>query len=77
VFVHIVRSNSGDGLGATIVDAIISKLNSDYTNTGIQFQSIGSDFINNNTFYNDLYTSEYTALYATNSHINAIDIYIY
>jgi hypothetical protein len=55
---------------------VISKLNSDYANTGIQFQSTGSDFINNDVFYNSLDTSEYAALYATNSHINAIDIYV-
>jgi hypothetical protein len=76
IFVHIVRSNSGSGLGSGIVSTIVSKLNADYTNTGIQFQSIGSDFIDNNTFYNDLATYEYAALYATNSHTNAIDIYV-
>jgi hypothetical protein len=76
VFVHIVRSSSGNGLGSGIVSAMISKLNSDYTNTGIQFQSIGNDFINSDVFYSSLVTSEYAALYATNSHTNAIDIYV-
>lgn len=76
VFVHIVRNSNGNGLGTSTVNTVISKLNSDYANTGIQFQSTGSDFINNDVFYNSLDTSEYAALYATNSHINAIDIYV-
>jgi hypothetical protein len=76
VFVHIVRSSSGNGLGSGIVNTLVSKLNSDYANTGIQFQSIGNDFINNDVFYSNLATSEYAALYATNSHTNAIDIYV-
>lgn len=45
IFVHIVRSSSGSGLGAGIVSTMVSKLNSDYANTGIQFQSMGNDFI--------------------------------
>ncbi|MDR2064583.1 MAG: hypothetical protein LBP85_02570 [Prevotellaceae bacterium] len=76
VFVHIVRSSSGNGLGTGIVSNLVSKLNSDYANTGIQFQSIGNDFINSDVFYSSLVSSEYAELYATNSHINAIDIYV-
>jgi hypothetical protein len=76
IFIHIVRSSSGSGLGSGIVSTIVSKLNSDYANAGIQFQLSGSNFIDNNTYYNDLAGSEYTALFATDSHSNAIDLYV-
>ena len=46
VYIHIVRSSSGSGLGSGVVSSMISKLNSDYAGTGIQFQSAGSGFIN-------------------------------
>ncbi|MDR3133046.1 MAG: hypothetical protein LBU42_03360 [Prevotellaceae bacterium] len=51
-------------------------LNADYANTGIQFRSIGSDFIDDDAFYNELDTSEYATLYATGAHSDAIDIYV-
>jgi hypothetical protein len=74
VFINIVRSSSGSGLGSGIVNTIVSKLNSDYASTGIQFQSSGYGFIDNNTYYVSLDISKYVALFATNSHSNAIDI---
>ena len=76
VFVHVVRSSSGVGLGSNIVTAMLSKLNKDYAGTQIDFQSAGSDFIDDNTFYNQLDTTEYSSLYSTNSQPNAIDIYV-
>jgi len=76
VFFHIVRSSSGSGLGSDIASVMLSRLNSDYASTGIQFQSSGCDFINDNTFYNDLSESEFPLLFSVNSHNNAIDIYV-
>lgn len=77
VFVHIVRSSSGSGLGSDIVNPIISKLNSDYANTEIQFLPDGYDFINNDAFNNQLNTdAQYASLYNTNLHTDAINIYV-
>ena len=75
VFVHIVRSNSGTGLGSGIVNTIISRLNSDFAGSGIQFQSGGTSFIDN-TYYNQLSPSQYQTLFNINSHSHAIDIYV-
>jgi hypothetical protein len=76
VYIHIVRSSGGSGLGAEIVTAIISRLNSDYSGTRIQFQIAGNDFIDNSTYYDHLSESEYVSLFSTNSHSDAIDIYV-
>jgi hypothetical protein len=77
VFIHIVRNSSGSGgVGTGAVSAIVSQLNTDYAGTGISFQSAGYDFIDNNTYYADLASAEYTSLWSTNSHNTAIDIYV-
>lgn len=54
VYFHIVRSSSGNGLSSGIVNTMLSKLNTEFASTGIQFQSIGYDFIDNNTYYDNL-----------------------
>ena len=76
VFFHIVRSSGGNGLGSNIISTMISKLNSDFLSSGIQFQSDGFDFIDNDAFYNIITQFQYESLCSVNSHTNAIDVYI-
>jgi hypothetical protein len=74
VYFHIVRSSSGNGLSSSIVSTMLSRLNAEFAATGIQFQSGGYEFIDNNTYYNDLADAEIPLLCAVNPHRNAIDI---
>lgn len=75
IFVHIVRSSSGTGLSSNIIQPILSSLNSYYQGV-IQFNLLGSDFINNDTYYIDLTIAEANALFNIGNHCNAIDIYV-
>lgn len=76
IYVHIVRSSSGSGLGNGIASEILNELNNYYSGTGIQFNLKGSEFINNDQYYIELTNSEAYSLFTENSHINAIDIYV-
>ncbi len=75
IFVHIVRSSSGQGLGTGILSTIISSLNSSFQNTDIQFSLLGSEFIDNDYYYTNL-TGRENQLFGVNPNCNAIDIYV-
>ena len=75
IFVHIVRSSNGRGLGIETIPTILNSLNDSFSNTNIQFVILGSEFINNEYFYSNLNGKE-DQLFSINPHHNAIDIYI-
>ena len=75
IFVHIVRSSNGSGLSTSILQPILSSLNSYYQDV-IQFSLLGSDFIDDDTYYIDLTLTEANELFNIGNHCNAIDIYI-
>jgi hypothetical protein len=75
IFVHIVRSSNGTGLTTSILQPILSSLNTYYQGI-IQFNLLGSDFIDNDIYYIDLTLTEANQLFNVGSHCNAIDIYI-
>jgi hypothetical protein len=76
IFVHIIRSSNGVGLGTSILPTITSSLNSFYQNSGVQFNLMGSDFIDNDYYYLSLDDTKINQLFGINSHCNAIDIYV-
>ena len=75
IFVHIVRSSSGQGLGTDILPTIVSSLNSSFQSADIQFSLLGSDFIDNDYYYGNLNGKE-NQLFSVNARCNAIDIYV-
>jgi hypothetical protein len=76
VFVHIVRSSNGSGLSSGIAAGMISQLNSDFADADIQFQLAGTGYINNDAYHDTLVDTEFDALFSTNPHTDAIDIYV-
>lgn len=76
VFIHIVRSNNGNGLSSSIRNTIVSLLNSSYSDANIQFSLLGYDYIDNDDYFDTLEDSELDLLFSENAHCNAIDIYI-
>lgn len=75
IYVHIVRSNSGAGLNASISSSIISLLNTNFLGSRIQFNLLGYDYINDNNYYNDCSKKE-SQLCVINNKQNAINIYV-
>ena len=75
IFVHIIRSSNGTGLTTSILQPILSSLNSYYQGV-IQFNLLGSDFIDNDIYYVTLTIAEAYQLFNVDNHCNAIDIYI-
>ncbi|MDR2126966.1 MAG: zinc-dependent metalloprotease [Prevotellaceae bacterium] len=77
IYIHIIRSSNGNGLGSGIATSIISTLNTAYSNTNIQFALMGYEFVNNDYYYNDISSEiKQSQLLSLNSHSNAIDIYV-
>lgn len=76
IYIHIVRSSSGSGLGNGITTEILNDLNNYYYGTGIQFNLMGSGFIDSDQYYVQLTKEEESSLFNENSHTNAIDIYV-
>lgn len=77
IYVHVVRSSNGDGLSKTIASDIVTSLNKYYSGTHVSFTLLGSDYIDNNTYY--LMTSskeDAEALFKNNSRDDAIEIYV-
>jgi hypothetical protein len=75
IFVHIVRSSSGQGLSTNIISTIMNSLNSSFYDANIQFSLLGMDVIENDYFYTNLIGRE-NQLMGMNAHCNAIDIYV-
>lgn len=75
IFVHIVRSSSGQGLGTEIIPTIVNLLNSNFLSADIQFSLLGTDFIDNDYYYIDVRGKE-NQLFSINARCNAVDIYV-
>jgi len=76
VFIHIIRrSNGTGGLSDNEINNSLTLLSSDYQDRNIFFIETGREFINNNLYYDEISSDEYTSLINTNRHSNAIDIY--
>ncbi|MGE0020105.1 MAG: hypothetical protein AB7S72_10600 [Draconibacterium sp.] len=75
IFVHIVRSSNGQGLGTGILSTIVNSLNSNFQDADIQFSLLGSEFIDNDYYYVN-FSGKENQLFGVNSHCNAIDIYV-
>ncbi len=84
VYYHIVRDNSGyTTFDSNDLDMITTNFNEVYSKYYIYINSLGYDFIDNSDFYELTYTKnstddfdDYDRLVQTNSHSNAIDVYI-
>ncbi len=75
IFVHIVRSSSGQGLGTGILSTIENSLNSNFGAADIHFSLLGSEFIDNDYYYVN-FSGKENQLLGLNSHCEAIDIYV-
>lgn len=76
LFLHVVRSTSGNGLNNSISTSILSILNNRFQSAGIRFVLIGSDYIDNDYYYNSFDKTKVPLLFGENWHTNAIDLYI-
>lgn len=81
VFFHVIKDGNGLGYGyfpTEDINLCMNRLNSDYNPLRIFFDYAGVDYIHNTDFFNiDTITSPYVHfLLNTNSHSNAIDIYL-
>jgi hypothetical protein len=75
VFVHIIRSSSGQGLDVGILSSIINSLNSNFQNSEIQFVLLDHEFIDNDYYYTNL-TGKESQLFSVNFRCNAMNIYV-
>lgn len=76
VFVHVIRSSNGVGFNKeTVSQTIINNLNYYYASAKINFFLWGNEYIDSDR-YNNSTESDYKAICNTNSHVNAIDIYV-
>lgn len=80
IFVHVVRSSAGKGLDASIASTLLDNLNAYYSGSNISYVLLGTDYIDEDKYdlmsYNDIAKKNANGLFTTNSHSNAIDIYI-
>lgn len=84
IYYHIVRNNNGyTSFDTNNLDMITTNFNEVYSKYYIYINSLGYDFIDDNNYYELTYTlnntddvDNYDRLVQTNSHSNAIDIYI-
>jgi len=77
IFVHILRRNDGTGgLTNNQVDNWVTHFRNDYIGHNIIILEIGRANLNNTTFYNGITDVNYSTLINTNTHGNAIDIYL-
>lgn len=76
IYVHIIRTSSGNGLDKTIVSQrIVNLLNYYFVDTNITFALLGSEYIDSDVYtaYND---NQVKDLFNINLKSNAINIYI-
>lgn len=77
IFVHVLRRTDGTGgLSNVQVSDWIELLCQDYSIHNIAVRQIGQADINNTTFYNGITNTTYPTLISTNTHSDAIDIYL-
>jgi hypothetical protein len=76
-FFHILRRNDGTGgLSQAQVDNWISVFCQDYLEHQIVIRVTGQSNLNNTTFYNGMIDANYSSLVNTDTHSDAIDIYL-
>lgn len=76
-FFHILRKDDGtEGLNQTQIDDWISLLIEDYLEHQIYIKIIGQSDLNNSIYYNGMTDANYVNLISTNTHDEAIDIYL-
>lgn len=75
LFIHIIRSSSGNGLSASITNEILAKLNNTFRTAGIQFQLVGYDYIDNDANYKAISTAG-SEIFSQKVHSNAFDLYL-
>lgn len=81
VYIHIVRSSSGEGLSKDINNSLMSSLNSYFKGTNFSFYLSGSDYIDNDTYNlmsddENVLSQNMKNLFAINTKSNAINIYV-
>lgn len=77
VFIHIIRRSDGTGgLTDAQVNNWMTRLCNDYSIHKILIREIGRSGLNNTTFYNGMTDNNYNTLINTDTHNNAIDIYL-
>ena len=78
---HIIRnSSSTGGQPVSVIPTILAKLNSQFNSSGIFFNNLGNDFIDNNTYFTGWGTSpndvRFPPLIQINRVTNAVNIYL-
>lgn len=81
VYFHIIRQSDGTGeysVPSLYIPLCMQVLNNDYNSHNIFFDYAGMDYINNSNYYfmSSLSSSYYNSLINTNSHTNAMDVYL-
>lgn len=77
VFVHVInRDNGTGGLTNAQIDNWLSLFCSDYLAHNISIRVIGRANLNNTTFFNGMTNANYSNLITTDTHNDAIDIYL-
>ncbi len=80
VFFHVIRNGSGQtSIPNYYPETMLDKLNEDYNQYNISFNSLGFDYIDKTSFSGDgegVYNGNVAELFAINNHSNAIDVYI-
>jgi hypothetical protein len=77
IFIQIVRMSDGTGgLTDNQVNNWVTRLCNDYSIHKILIREIGRSGLNNTTFYNGMTDDNFPILTSTNTHSNAIDIYL-
>jgi len=77
VFVHVVKRDDGTGgLSNTQVSNWITVLCNDFSARNIAIRVTGQANLNSTTFFDGINDSNYSSLISTNTHSDAIDIYM-
>lgn len=76
VFVHVVRSSSGNGLNKNVVSqTVINNLNEYYENSYLSFRIVGDEYIDSDNL-NEMRVANSELLFNRNGHNKALDIYV-
>ncbi|MDE5714370.1 MAG: hypothetical protein K2I16_12230 [Muribaculaceae bacterium] len=76
VFTHVIRKSDGTGADLPYTEArLLYNLNTYFQQTNLKFVSAGSEYIDSDKLHNISYDNK-NELFNTNSHSDAIDVYI-
>jgi len=77
VFTHIIRQTDGSaGLTNDQVNDWISRLCNDYRQHQIMIRETGRSYLNSTTYYGGITDANYSTLISTDTHTDAIDMYL-